>query len=183
MAGRGPAPKAQRYRRTAPVRGDWTPSPDGGWQHDLPKAPTDITPATERMWQDWFRAWWAGHWTPDDVPMLRFIIRLYDRVLRGDLKRLPELRQWLDAYGITPKGQQDRRWQRPEPSKPGRYPGSPRRLPRLRVTDPASPYAHLRVTEERPTARERLAARAHLSASERFKALDAQPDQDPGARI
>lgn len=156
MAGRGPAPKARRYRRTKPARGDWTPSPDGGWQHDLPAAPRGVLPASGRIWEGWFRAWWAGHWTPDDVPMLRFIIRLYDRVLRGDLKRLPELRQWLDTYGITPKGQQDRRWQRPEPPGPGRSPGSRSTLPRPRIRATDSPSAHLRVTEDRPTLRERL---------------------------
>jgi hypothetical protein len=38
--------------------------------------------------------------------------------MRGDMPRLAELRQLMDSYGITPKGQQDRRWLRPEPPEP-----------------------------------------------------------------
>ena len=148
MAGRGPAPKARRYRRAKPGRGEWAPSPDGAWQHDLPSAPSGVLPASERIWEGWFKAWWAAHWTPDDVPMLRFVLRLHDRVLRGDLKRLPELRQWLDTYGITPKGQQDRRWQRPEPPRP------PSRLDRFRDTHR---HAHPYITETPP--RPRIEAR------------------------
>ena len=60
------------------------------------------------------RAWWAGNWTPDDLPALRLVIRLWDRVNRGDVKRAAELRQWMDGYGLTPKGQMDRRWRRPD---------------------------------------------------------------------
>jgi hypothetical protein len=67
------------------------------------------------VWETWFGAWWAAHWSIDDLPGLRLVIRLYDRVTRGDVRRLGELRQLMDSYGITPKGQQDRRWLRPEP--------------------------------------------------------------------
>ena len=38
------------------------------------------------------------------MPALRFTIRLWDRVNRGDVKRAGELRQWMDGYGLTPKG-------------------------------------------------------------------------------
>jgi hypothetical protein len=143
MAGRGPAPKPQRFRRKTPERGEWQPSPDGGWQHELPDVPKDLSPAAEAMWTHWFTAWWAGHWTEDDVPMLRFAIRLYDRVLRGDTKLLGELRQWCDAFGITPKGQQDRRWTRPEP---------PRRPDKLDRYLTPSRYRDLRVTDDEPRA-------------------------------
>ena len=70
------------------------------------------------MWRGWFTAWWAGNWTPDDLPALRLVIRLWDRVNRGDVKRAAELRQWMDGYGLTPKGQMDRRWARPAPPHP-----------------------------------------------------------------
>jgi hypothetical protein len=151
MAGRGPAPKPQRFRRNTPERGEWQPSPDGGWQHELPETPNDLSPAAEAMWSHWFTAWRAGHWTEDDVPMLRFVIRLYDRVLRGDTKLLGELRQWCDAFGITPKGQQDRRWSRPEP---------PKRPKRFGSHD-ENRYEHLRVTDDEPH-----------SMRERFEALE-----------
>ena len=44
---------------------------------------------------------------------------LWDRVDRGDIWRAAELRQWLDGFGITPKGQQDRRWTKPAPKRLG----------------------------------------------------------------
>ena len=159
MAGKGPAPKAQRYRRNTPARGEWQPSPDGGWQHDLPAPPAGLLPGTVTVWESWFKAWWAGPWTLDDLPQLRFIIRLFDRVSRGDVQRLAELRQWFDTFGISPKGQQDRRWTRPEPPKPAQPWSSGGRLRRLRVTDD-DPYTHLRATDGPvpPPGRHRLLA-------------------------
>src|SRR6478752_917709 len=119
MAGRGPAPDPQRVRRGEPERGDWKPSPDGGWQHDLPEPPSGLLPSSVAVWEGWFRSWWAGNWTEDDVPQLKLVIRLWDRVHRGDIKRLGELRQLMDSFGLTAKGQMDRRWERPKPPRPG----------------------------------------------------------------
>ena len=83
------------------------------------------------------RSWVAAHWTPDDLPGLRQIARLYDQVERGEFVRMTELRMMLDTYGITPKGQQDRRWTRPDPAEA--------------VTEAkpaaASRYAHLRIAQ------------------------------------
>jgi hypothetical protein len=100
-------------------------------------------PASQTAWSTWFRAWWAAHWTPDDLPALRQLIRLYDQVERGEFQRAAELRLSMDTYGITPKGQQDRRWTRPE--KPEGKPSQPRQQ-RASVAD--NPYAHLRVVNE-----------------------------------
>ncbi len=80
-------------------------------------------------------AWFASYWTPDDLPALRQIIRLYDQVERGEFQRATELRYAMDGYGITPKGQQDRRWTRPISEMDG---GS------AEVAGP-DPYAGLRV--------------------------------------
>jgi hypothetical protein len=91
----------------------------------MPPAPGGLLDLSLATWETWFKAWWAGHWTTDDLPGLRLVIRLYDRVARGDVRRLGELRQLMDSYGITPKGQQDRRWLRPEPSRPARITGDP----------------------------------------------------------
>jgi hypothetical protein len=121
MAGSGPAPKPFRSRRNAPARGDWKLAPEGGWQHELPAAPAGLRPGSIATWEAWLKAWWAANWTQDDLPGLRLLIRIYDRVNRGDLKRLGELRQLMDSYGVTPKGQQDRRWQRPEPPRPSGF--------------------------------------------------------------
>jgi hypothetical protein len=58
-------------------------------------------------------AWFASFWTPADLPGLRQLVRLYDEVERGEFTRASELRLQMDTYGITPKGQQDRRWKPP----------------------------------------------------------------------
>jgi hypothetical protein len=70
-------------------------------------------PASLEAWSTWLGAWFAAFWTPDDVPGLRQIVRLYDQVERGEFQRASELRLQMDTYGITPKGQQDRRWRPP----------------------------------------------------------------------
>jgi hypothetical protein len=84
----------------------------------------------------------------DDVPAairvvelqdrgLRQVIRLYDQVERGEYVRATELRLAMDTYGITPKGQQDRRWKRPEPTDE----------PASETAAPDSPYAELRAVK------------------------------------
>jgi hypothetical protein len=64
-------------------------------------------------------AWFAAFWAPEDLPALRTLVRLYDQVERGEFHRAPELRIEMDTYGITPKGQQDRRWKPPEEKPAG----------------------------------------------------------------
>jgi hypothetical protein len=118
MAGTGPAPKENRQnRRETPTRGEWAAAPGSGWQHgDIPKAPPRLTPAGRDAWQTWMTAWFAAYWTPEDLPILRQIAKLYDKAERDEASaaELTQFRQLLDSYGITPKGQQDRRWQRPK---------------------------------------------------------------------
>lgn len=62
-------------------------------------------------------SWFAAHWTPDDLPNLRLVIKLWAKADGGKAigSERVELRQLMDSYGITPKGQQDRRWQAPKP--------------------------------------------------------------------
>jgi hypothetical protein len=118
MAGRGRAPKdpAQRRNRAVPIRGEISATPGIGWQHGAIPAPPDGLLAPSRVaWETWMRAWFAAHWSPDDLPGLRKVVQLYDATERGELHRSAELRMSMDNYGITPKGQQDRRWQRPKP--------------------------------------------------------------------
>jgi hypothetical protein len=95
-------------------------------------------PSSRGAWSTWFKAWFAAHWGPEDLPGLRSLILLYDAVQRHDLTRHAELRLMMDTYGITPKGQQDRRWQPPTDS--GESPAA------SSAAKPA-PYAHLRVVE------------------------------------
>ena len=142
MPGRGPAPKPKETRRGAhdPQRGEWR-VPDGpGWQFgEVPEAPDGLMPASEEAWRVWFAAWFAAFWTEDELPGLRQVIRLYDQVERGEFQRASELRLAMDTYGMTPKGQQDRRWMRPksEESSAGKVLAG--RWADLKVVDAVSP--------------------------------------------
>ena len=107
-------PSARR-RRNVPKRGEFKDAPGVGWQHGRkPRAPDGLMPDSLAAWHTWFASWYAAFWTPADIPALRLLIKLYDVVERGEVRHQGELRAWLDAYGITPKGQQDRRWKPPE---------------------------------------------------------------------
>ena len=141
MPGRGPAPKDARQRprdEKRRARGTWTATESIGWQHgSLPKPPVGLLPESRKAWATWLKSWFAAHWTPDDLPGLRQVIRLYDQVERGEFQRATELRLQMDTYGITPKGQQDRRWKPPEaPSTPESAEGAV-----------SARYAHLRSVE------------------------------------
>lgn len=133
MAGRGTPPKDASKRknpRSKPTH-EWVAAPGDGWQHGpIPDAPDGLMPASVDAWSTWLKAWFAAHWTPADLPGLRQLIRIHDRVERGEFQRHGELRIGMDTYGITPKGQQDRRWRPPvegegapasRPSKPSAY--------------------------------------------------------------
>lgn len=116
MAGRGRAPKQsdQRVGHVQPQRGEWQHAPGEGWQHgDVPDPPDGIKSETREAWETWMSAWYAAFWTPEDLPALRSMLMLYDQVMRGEYQRHPELRLNMDTWGITPKGQQDRRWAPP----------------------------------------------------------------------
>jgi hypothetical protein len=75
------------------------------------------------------------------VPALNLIIKMFDRVSRGaPPSHARELARWLDSYGVTPKGQQQRHWLPPnrdelDPQPAGKHAGP-------------SPYSHLRLVDE-----------------------------------
>lgn len=120
MAGRGPAPKASAERRNhhEPQRGEWTPAVGVGWQHgEIPSPPDGLLEVSRLAWETWMGSWFAAHWSSEDLPGLVTIVLLYDQVQRGEFQRANELRLQMDTYGITPKGQQDRRWARPSEEK------------------------------------------------------------------
>lgn len=80
------------------------------FEGDVPPCPDGLMPASVVAWDTWFAAWFSWFWSPDDVPALRQVIRLYDQVERGEFQRSAELRMQLEAFGITPKGQLTNRW-------------------------------------------------------------------------
>lgn len=134
--GRAPKPQAERRNHVPPSRGEWKRTELIGWQHGpTPKPPPRLTKVSKETWDIWFAAWWAAHWQPEDLPVLRQIICLYDAIERQEASaaELSQFRQLIDTYGITPKGQQDRRWAPPaaEPVSP-KKPTS-RNRPRLKV--------------------------------------------------
>lgn len=159
MAGRGPAPKANSRTRHKPIRGEWQATPGIGWQHGpVPGHPGALRPAVVDVWQTWMRSWFASHWLPEDMPGLSLTIQLYEQVQayfddpyveketrKGDtiyvLRPNPatELRQMMDNYGITPKGQQDRRWAIPKADA---------QLTTAVVDGTKSAYSSLRVVNE-----------------------------------
>jgi hypothetical protein len=55
---------------------------------------------------------------------------------------------WMDSYGLTPKGRQDRRWVQPTPARRTWMDGGEDPYGHLRVGDPdhprGDPYGHLR---------------------------------------
>lgn len=157
MAGRGPKPKDTKTRRraNAPARGDWKPAPGIGWQHGtarkrIPDPPDGLVKSSREAWNTWMRAWFAAFWTPADLPALSQIIKLYDAVERGELQRASELRLQMDTYGITPKGQQDRRWAPPKSEDAATKPTPPKQ--------PKGRYGHLRVLEGTPPPADALEA-------------------------
>jgi hypothetical protein len=136
MASPIPKPPEQRRGRTKPRRGEWQPSPGVGWQHGpIPEPPTGLMPATVAAWEAWFRSWPAAHWGPEHLPQLAVVAKLYDQVERGEFRYATELRYWMDGVGITPKGQQDRRWAPPVSQAAAATPTAAGR----------DPYAHLRI--------------------------------------
>ncbi|CAN5626965.1 hypothetical protein BH23CHL8_BH23CHL8_31510 [soil metagenome] len=141
MAGRGPAPTRGRRRANAPTRGDWKAAPGLGWQHGkAPEPPKGLLPESQETWKTWMSGIAAAHWEPGDVPGLRIVIGLHDRVSRGDSRAtaLSELRLWCDSYGIGPKGRQSLRWLPPEPTV----------KPKSKRT---APYEHLRLIDIDPS--------------------------------
>lgn len=139
MGGRGPAPKdaANRQKPKQTVH-EWQFAGGVGWQYgEVPKPPPGLKKASRDAWAIWFGSWVAWFWEPEMLPGLRQVIRLYDAVESGDLHRAGEMRLEMEAYGLTPKGQQDRRWRPPKeesaPAEAAKVAGA--RVRHLRVAD------------------------------------------------
>jgi hypothetical protein len=118
--GRIPKDPSERQNPRDKPAHEWQVILEVGWQHgDVPKPPTGLVKASRDAWATWMGSWFAAHWSEADLPALRQVVRLYDQVERGEFHRFGHLRMAMDGFGITPKGQQDRRWQAPRPDATG----------------------------------------------------------------
>ncbi len=147
MAGQGrpPKPAAVRRNRHAPQLGEIISNPLHGWQHGpVPEAPDGLVAASREAWATWMGSWFAANWVPADLPGLRLVITQYDAVQRGGTKAndMTALVRLMDTYGITPAGQQARRWAPPSDEA---KPSDNRKAPVAELAD--SPYAHLKVAK------------------------------------
>lgn len=134
MPGKGPPPKHNRIDPSqVPLRGEWAIAAGVGWQDgEVPEPPAGISDEAAATWRMWMASWVAAHWTRHDLAGLTATVHLLDLTLAyhadpivwrqnddgtwsGVRRPSPyaDLRQWMDTYGITPKGQQDRRWSAP----------------------------------------------------------------------
>ena len=139
----GPAPKPNRRSRHKLARGPISQTVGVGWQYgDVPEPPDGLMPASLVAWSTWFAAWFAANWMPDDLPVLRLMVRLYDEIERGKTKAADkaQLHTWMRAYGITPDGQLLLRWARPKAEE------APTSQSQRHLAD--DPYAQLRVVGE-----------------------------------
>lgn len=133
----GPVPKdpAKRRRRNVPASGEWKKAAAVGWQHGaVPEPPDGLLSASKKAWKLWFASWWAAFWVPEDLPGLETVIALFDATRRGELQRSGELRQSMDAFGLTPLGRQKLHWLPPKAEDTAK----------VEVDAPNDAYRHLR---------------------------------------
>jgi hypothetical protein len=147
VSGRGPAPKPAAVRRTrhVPKLGEMKTNPLHGWQHGpVPEPPDGLVAASREAWATWMASWFAANWTPADLPGLGLVIAQYDAVQRGGTRAndMTALVRLMDTYGITPAGQQARRWAPPSGEE---QPADNRKSAPVQLAD--SPYAHLKVAK------------------------------------
>lgn len=112
MAGRGPAPKDVRRRGNAPARGDWV---DLGplLERVLPDLPEheEFSERTRQAWELWADDPATQMYGPSDIANAIDLAYLHnDWVNGGGAKAATEVRQRMDALGLTAKGKRDLRW-------------------------------------------------------------------------
>lgn len=112
---RPPGPPGSATDRNARVY-PWKQPAGIGWQHGpRPAPPRSLKTAQgKKAWQTWLGSWWAGFYSPDDLPGLYATAELFEKFLVGAID-MSKVKPMLDAYGITPEGRQKLRWAPPEP--------------------------------------------------------------------
>ena len=92
-------PEVSAAAHPSAVTGSRRPTAAGSTR--CPSHHPGISPAAVEVWDGWFRAWWAGSWTPDDLPSLRFVVPASGTASTGVMSSDPgEFRQWMDGYGL-----------------------------------------------------------------------------------
>lgn len=138
--GRPSKPPEQRINRHQ-LKYPWKPAPGAPWAAEIPEPPADLLEVSVETWESWFRAWFSGHWSEADVPGLRQVIALFDKIERGHEDRgdRSELRQLYKAFGLSPEGRNALHWEMPK-DRPEPVQGATKKAAgrsRLRVVDTA----------------------------------------------
>ena len=101
----------QRRNRAAPRLGEWTQLPSEGCQGPIPSlAGLGLSKDTHEWWKTIWRSPMATQWNEADVPALKELAILRDRLLDGKVSLAAEVRLRSDLFGLTPAGRQQRRW-------------------------------------------------------------------------
>lgn len=113
MAGRGPAPKKREQRRNQNPKpaGDWVQLPKDGFQGHIPSvAGLGLNKDSQRWWRTIWRSPMATQWSEADIPALKELAVLRERLMDGKISVAAEVRLRTDLFGLTPAGRQSRRW-------------------------------------------------------------------------
>ena len=135
MAGRGPAPKANRQRRNEPARGEWVDvaPPASPVLPELPEG--DWHPRTIAAWDAWRIDPASSQYGPAEIQGALDLLYLYDEWAKNPSTKLAgEVRQWQDRLGLNPKGKRDLRWRVSEPAEVHEMP-APKKTRRLRAVE------------------------------------------------
>ena len=111
MASPVPKPKNQRRNRNPKLAGDWVQLPKEGYQGRIPSvAGLRLNRDSQRWWRKIWRSPMATQWNEGDVPALKELAMLRERLMDGKISVAAEVRLRSDLFGLTPAGRQARRW-------------------------------------------------------------------------
>ena len=134
MAGRGPAPKANRQRHGAPTRGEWIDLPylENPVLPELPAG--DWSQRTRDAWDSWRKDSVTSQYSRADIQAAVDLAYVYEQwVNEPTIAIASEIRQRQDRLGLNPKGKRDLRWRTSEPAEVVEMP--PPKRTRLRAVE------------------------------------------------
>jgi hypothetical protein len=106
-----PKPPEQRRNRNRKQGGEWVVLAEA-YSGQIPPIPAiyNWSEGTLRWWRAIWRTPMATQWLESDVGALSILALARQRFLTGDLRLAREVRLLTDAFGLSPKGRQLRRW-------------------------------------------------------------------------